>query len=186
MRRRFQVPIFIITILILSSVPIRAQDYLIGPDDALKITIYREEDMDREVRVSSDGYISFPLLGKVKVEGLTVPELENSLSEGLKRYLKNPQVTVFIQEYSTITVSGQVEKPGSYSLRGEVSVIEAISLAGGFTKIAAKNGVKVMRLDNGKKKTIIVRVADISRKGDKTEDVQLKRGDILFVPESLF
>ena len=186
MRRRFQVPIFIITILILSSVPIKAQDYLVGPDDALKITIYREEDMDREVRVSSDGYISFPLLGKVKVEGLTVPELENSLSEGLKRYLKNPQVTVFIQEYSTITVSGQVEKPGSYSLRGEVSVIEAISLAGGFTKIAAKNGVKVMRLDNGKKKTIIVRVADISRKGDKTEDVQLKRGDILFVPESLF
>lgn len=163
-----------------------AQDYLIGPDDVLKITVYREEDMDRTVRVSSDGYISFPLLGKVKAEGLTVSGLERSLIMELIKYLKNPQVTVFIQEYGTITVSGQVEKPGSYPLKGEMSVIEAISMAGGFTKIAAQNGVKVMRLEEGKKKTILVRVADISKKGDKTKDIPLKRGDIVFVPESLF
>jgi polysaccharide export outer membrane protein len=186
MFKRFQTSIFIIAILSLSSGLIWAQDYLIGPDDALKITVYREEDMDREVRVSSDGYISFPLLGKVKVEGMTVSELENNLTAGLKKFLKNPQVSVYIQEYSTITVSGQVQKPGSFPLRGEMSVIEAISMAGGFTKIAAQNGVKVMRLENGKKKTILVRVADISKKGDKSEDVLLKRGDIVYVPESLF
>jgi len=163
-----------------------AQDYHLGPDDALKITVYREDELEREVRVSSDGYISFPLLGKVKAEGLTVPELENRLTEGLKRYLKRPQVTVFIQEYSTITVTGQVRKPDSYPLRGELTVIEAIGLAGGFTKIASRNNVKVMRIENGEKKTITVRVADISKKGDKTKDISLKRGDIVFVPESLF
>ena len=163
-----------------------AQDYLIGPDDVLKISVYREEDMEREVRVSSDGFISYPLLGKVKAEGLTVPELESNFTEGLRKYLKNPQVTAFIQEYSTITVSGQVKSPGSYPLRGEMSVLEAISMAGGFTKIAAQNAVKVMRLEKGKKKTIIVRVADISKKGDKSKDISLKRGDIVFVPESLF
>jgi polysaccharide export outer membrane protein len=186
MHKRFQIPIFIITILILSSVPIRAQDYLIGSDDVLKITVYREEDMDREVRVSSDGYISFPLLNRVKAEGLTVQKLERNLIMELTRYLKNPQITVFIQEYGTITVSGQVEKPGSYPLKGEISVIEAISIAGGFTKIAAQNAVKVMRLEGDKKNTILVRVADISKKGDKSKDIPLKRGDIVFVPESLF
>ena len=163
-----------------------AQDYRLGPDDALKISVYREDELEREVRVSSDGYISFPLLGKVKAEGLTVSELENSLTEGLRKYLKKPQVTVYIEEYSTITVSGQVEEPGAYPLKGKLTVIEAISLAGGFTKIAARNDVKIMRIENGKKKMIRVRVADISKKGDLTKDVSLKRGDIVFVPESLF
>jgi polysaccharide export outer membrane protein len=104
----------------------------------------------------------------------------------LVRYLKDPRVSVFIEEYATITVSGQVEEPGSFSLKGELTVIEAISMAGGFTKIAAKNAVKVMRLQDGKKKAILVRVADISKRGDKSQDMPLKRGDIVFVPESLF
>ncbi|MFH1640904.1 MAG: polysaccharide biosynthesis/export family protein [Candidatus Omnitrophota bacterium] len=186
MRKRFRIPIFIITILILSSLSIKAQDYLIGPDDVLKITVYREEDMEREVRVSSDGYISFPLLGKVKVEELTVPELERDMMMELIKYLKNPQVTVFIKEYSTISVTGQVNEPGSFPLRGELSVIEAIGLAKGFTKIAAQNSVKIMRMEDGKKKTITVKVAGISRRGDKSKDVALKRGDIIYVPESLF
>ena len=162
-----------------------AQDYCLGPDDVLKITVYREEDMDRTVRVSTDGYISFPLAGNIKVEGLTVPELERAMAMELIRYLKNPRVSVFIEEYATITVSGQVEEPGSFSLKGELTVIEAISMAGGFTKIAAKNAVKVMRLQDGKKKAILVRVADISKRGDKSQDIPLKRSDIVFVPESL-
>lgn len=163
-----------------------AQDYRLGPDDVLEITVYREKELDRKVRISSDGYMSFPLLGKVKAGNLTVSELENNLIMGLKKYLKNPQVTVFISQYSTITVSGQVKKPGSYPLKGRLTVIEAISLAGGFTKIAAKNKVKVMRLENNEEKTILVKVASINKRGDKLEDVSLKRGDIVFVPESLF
>jgi len=186
MRRRLQIPIFIITILILSSVPIKAQDYLVGPDDVLKITVYREEDMDRTVRVSADGYISFPMIGNVKVGGLSVAELERAMALELIRFLKNPKVSVFIEEYATITVSGQVEKPGSFSLKGGLTVVEAISMAGGFTKIAAKNAVKIMRLENGEKKSITVKVADISKRGDKSKDVSLKRGDIVYVPESLF
>jgi len=183
MRRFF---LFSLVSCVLCLVSAWAQDYRLGPDDVLNITVYREEELNREVRISSDGYISFPLLGKVRAEGFTVPELENSLAESLKRYLKNPQVTVFIKEYSTITVSGQVEKPGSYPLKGELTVLEAISLAGGFTKIAARNKVKVMRLEDGEKKTVIVRVADIGKRGDKSKDVFLERGDIVFVPESLF
>ena len=169
------------------SLSLLAQDYRLGPDDVLNITVYREGELNRVVRISANGYISFPLLGKVKADAFTVSEMERSLEDGLKRYLKKPQVTVFIKEYSTITVSGQVEKPGSYPLKGELTVIEAISLAQGFTKIAARNKVKIMRVnENGGKERIIVRVADISKRGDKSQDVALNRGDIVFVPESLF
>jgi polysaccharide export outer membrane protein len=183
--KKYTGTLFIIFIFVFSPY-IWAQDYRLGPDDVLKINVYREEDMDRTVRVSTDGYISFPLAGNVKAEGLTVSELERAMAMELVRYLKDPRVSVFIEEYATITVSGQVEKPGSFSLKGELTVIEAISMAGGFTKIAAKNAVKVMRLQDGKKKAILVRVADISKRGDKSQDMPLKRGDIVFVPESLF
>lgn len=176
---------FILLSILLAGI-INAQDYFIGTDDVLNITVYREEDMDRVVRVSPDGYISLPLLDQVKVEGLTVPELEYKIREELKKYIKNPQVTVFIREYGTVTVSGQVKSPGSYPLKGELSVLEAISMAGGFTKVAAQNGVRVMRLEDNKKKTIYVRVADISKRGDKSKDIVLKRGDIIYVPETLF
>ncbi len=160
-----------------------AQDYRLGPDDVIKITVYREAELDREVRVSADGYISFPLLGKVKTEGLTVSEFEKNLTERLRRYIKKPQVTVFINEYSTITVTGQVVKPDSYPLKGQLTVLEAIGLAGGFTEFAGQDDVTVIRIEDGKKKTIKVSVADISKTGDKTKDVALKRGDIVFVPE---
>ncbi len=179
---------FVLLILLFlgNSLCAQAQGYRLGPDDALKITVYREDELERDVRISSDGYISFPLLGKVKAGDLTVSELENKLTEGLKKYLKKPQVTVFIEEYSTITVTGQVEKPDSYPLRGELTVIEAIGLAGGFTKIAARNNVRIMRVEDGEKKTIRVKVAEISKKGNRTMDVPLRRGDVVFVPESLF
>jgi polysaccharide export outer membrane protein len=112
--------------------------------------------------------------------------LELLIEQMLKRYIKNPQVTVFIEEYSTVTVSGQVRRPGSYPLKGELSVLEVISLAGDFTKIAARNNVKVLRRENGEEKIIRVRVADIRKTGDKSKDVLLRRGDIVVVPESLF
>ena len=171
---------------VLLPMPVHAQDYRLGPDDVLEITVYREDELYREVRISSSGSISFPLLGDVKAEGLTTNELEKTLEEKLLKFLKKPQVTVFIKEYSTISVTGQVNEPGSFPLRGELSVIEAIGMAKGFTKVAGQNDVKIMRMENGQKKTITVKVNDISRRGDKTKDVPLRRGDIVYVPESLF
>ncbi|MEI9477819.1 MAG: polysaccharide biosynthesis/export family protein [Deltaproteobacteria bacterium] len=174
-------------IAVLLPMSLHAEDYRLGPDDVLEITVYREDELYREIRISSDGNISFPLLGEVKAEGLTPYEFQSALEEKLKKYLKKPQVTVFIKEYSTISVTGQVNQPGSFPLKGQLSVIEAIGLAKGFTKIAGQNSVKIMRMEkNGEKKTLTVKVRDISKKGDKSKDVQLERGDIVFVPESLF
>jgi len=167
-------------------ITLQAQEYCLGPDDVIAISVYREDELNRTLRIAPDGYVSFPLLGKVKAEGYTISELEDKLTRDLKKYLKKPQVTVFIQEYSTITVSGQVAKPGSYPLKGALTALEAISLAGGFTKIAARNDVRVMRIEDGDTITYVIKVADMNKKGDLSGDISLKRGDVVYVPESLF
>ena len=178
--------IFIILAMCLGAVSVSAQDYCVGADDVLEINVYREPELDTKTRISTEGYISLPLLGKVQVGGLTVMELEEFLSKKLGRYLKHPQVTVFISEYSKITVTGEVEDPGVFELKERLTVIGAINLAGGFSKLAARNNVKVIRMVDGKEVVEVVRVADISKRGDKAKDIPLKRGDIVFVPETLF
>lgn len=167
-----------------------SSEYKLGPENVLQIDVYYgpDKELSRKVRVSPNGYISFPLLGEVKVKGLTVSEIEEELTYLLEKdYLVNPQVSIFIEEYSTVSILGQVNEPGSYPIRGNLSVIELISTAGGFTKIAATNDVKVIRTNpNGRKTTIKVKANDIINKGREDEDVQLKAGDIVTVAESFF
>ena len=167
-----------------------SSEYKLGPENVLQIDVYYgpDKELSRKVRVSPNGYISFLLLGEVKVKGLTVSEIEEELTYLLEKdYLVNPQVSIFIEEYSTVSILGQVNEPGSYPIRGNLSVIELISTAGGFTKIAATNDVKVIRTNpNGRKTTIKVKANDIINKGREDEDVQLKAGDIVTVAESFF
>ncbi len=164
--------------------------YKIGPENVLQIDVYygRDKELSRKVRVSSRGRITFPLLGDVEVSGLTVAELEKKLTELLDRdYLVNPQVSVFIEQYSTVSILGQVKEPGSFEIKGKLTLIEAISLAGGFTKIAATNDVRIMRtMPDGTKSTIKVKANDIINKGREEDDVLLHPGDIITVPESFF
>ncbi|MBD3379576.1 MAG: polysaccharide export protein [Candidatus Omnitrophica bacterium] len=165
-------------------------EYRIGPENVLVINVFygRDREMERKVRVSSKGMINFPLLGEVRAAGLTINELENKLTRLLEKdYLVNPQVSVFIEEYSTVSVIGQVNAPGNFEIKGKLSVVEVISLAGGFTKIANTNAVKIIRtLPDGSKISIPVRVNDIINKGQEEDDVQLEPGDIVTVPESFF
>lgn len=164
--------------------------YKIGPENVLQIDVYygRDQELSRKVRVSSRGQISFPLLGEVAAAGLTVAELEKKLTDLLDRdYLVNPQVSVFIEQYSTVSILGQVEEPGSFEIKGSLTLIELISLAGGFTKIAATNDVRIIRTKlDGSKTTIKVKAHDIINKGREDDDIQLEPGDIVTVPESFF
>jgi polysaccharide biosynthesis/export protein len=164
--------------------------YRIGPENVLQIDVYygRDRELSRRVRVSSRGLITFPLLGEVPVAGLTVADLEKDLTELLEKdYLVNPQVSVFIEEYSTVSILGQVAEPGSYEIKGSLTAIELISLAGGFTRIAATNDVRIMRnRPDGTRQTIRLKANDIINKGREDEDVVLESGDIVTVPESFF
>lgn len=166
-------------------------NYHIQPEDVLKITVYEHDDLETRARVSSEGEISFPLLDKVQVAGLTVREMENRLKTALEKdYLVSAQVQVFIEEYHAkeVTVLGAVEKPGRYELHREkpTTVLEAIAMAGGFSKVASQNGTRIIRTRDDKEEAIPVRVTDITKKGKQDYNVTIQPGDIVYVPESFF
>ena len=144
--------------------------------------------ISQKVRVSSRNFITFPLVGEVDVEGLTVSELENKLYTLLEKdYLVNPQVSVVIEEYSTVSVMGEVKKPGAYPIKGKLTVVEAISLAEGFSKIASPNRAKIVRTNaDGTKTEIPVRLNDIINGKKQKNNIYLQAGDVVVVPESLF
>ncbi len=161
-----------------------------GPENLLQIDVHYGKDglISQKVRVSSKNQITFPLIGEVDVNGLTVSELETKLYTLLEKdYLVNPQVNVVIEEYSTVSVMGEVKKPGSYPIKGRLTVVEAVSLAEGFTKIASPNRTKIIRTNaDGTKTEIPVRLADIMRGGRQKSNINLQGGDVVVVAESLF
>lgn len=177
---------------ILSTVKKRDKsNYKIGPADLLEISVFREKDMDRVIRVSQKGSVSFPLVGVIELGGLPVIEAEEKLSSELSKFLVSPQVTIFIKEYGNkqVYVLGEVEKPGSYELPTEakLTVLEAISMAGGFSKIAAKDRTKVIRgTDDGKSQSFDVEVSAITKRGEKEKDLPLEPNDVVYVPQSFF
>lgn len=165
--------------------------YKLQPTDVVNITVHDHPDLTTKARLTSDGSISFPLIGKVEAKGLTVQELERKIKEGLEQsYLVKAEVLVFIEEYHPrqVSVLGEVNKPGKYEMpvEKELTVIEAIALAGGFTKDADLNGTRVMRMEDGKKKTIKIKAKNITEKGEKDKDIVLQSDDVVFVPESFF
>ena len=263
-------------------------DYRMGGYDVMNIAVYEEKDLSREaVRVSADGYISFALIGRIKVDNLTTSEIEKLISRRLaeEQYLLDAHVSVLVTEYNSkrFLVLGAVEKPGSYSLKArervlnaisraggvrraresyyeragkkgmiirtenpntdqeckivinldlqgllkgrdqisnifmadkdvlfiptaehfniigqvknpgsyaiperEIALVEAISMAGGFTRIAARNRTRIIRVEDGVEKIIEVKIDAIIKAGKKIQDVPIKPGDVIVVPESFF
>jgi protein involved in polysaccharide export with SLBB domain len=174
----------------LSNIEGKGGDYRISPADLLEVTIYGNKDLDRQVRVSQNGSVSFPLIGAVTVGGMSVVDAEKALSDKLKDYLVSPQVTIFIKEYGNkkVFVFGQVAKPGSYDLPTEakLTVLEAVSMAGGFTPIAAADRTRVIRNVKGKSETFVVQVSAVTKRGQKEKDIPLEPNDVIYVPQSFF
>ena len=181
-----------LSLALLAETMLFAEDnaYCVGPENLLQIDVHygKDSQISQKVRVSSRGMINFPLIGEVEVNGLTVSELTKKLYTLLEKdFLVNPQVSVVIEEYSTVSVMGEVKKPGSYPIKGKLTVVEAISLAEGFTKIASPNRAKVIRTGaDGAKIEIPVRISDIVNKGSQEGDISLQGGDVIIIPESLF
>ncbi len=167
-----------------------SDDYLLQPGDLIEVKVFMENGMDRTVRISGQGFITFPMVGNIKISDHSVSSAEAAISQGLKKYLLNPQVSMLIKEYGnkTVYVLGQVTKPSAIQLPPErpLTVLEAISSVGGFTEIAAQSKVRVLRETDGKHQNIDIDVSQITKMGDKSLDIALKPGDVVFVPQSLF
>lgn len=165
--------------------------YKLQPTDVLIITVNGQPTLDTKTRVSSDGYITFPLLGKVSVGGLTVQDLEAHLKMLLEKdYLVSAQVVVFIEQYHPrqVSVIGEVNKPGKYDMPEEkdMTLLEAIAMAGGFTKNAYLKKIKIMRIKDGVKEIFAVDVRDITIHDMKEKDAVLEPEDVVIIPESFF
>ena len=168
-----------------------SQEYRIQAEDVLQVAVYEEPDLTTKARVAGSGDIMVPLLGHVAVQGLTVSEAQEKITKALgEDYLVNPQVQVFIDSYHTrnVFVTGSVNKPGSYPLPSgkPTTLMEAIAMAGGFREDAAVNSTRIIRLQDGKETTLVVKAKDIVKKGDKSKDVEVFPNDVVFVPESIF
>ena len=165
----------------------KQEDYRIGIGDLLEIEVYDEPDLTREVRVLTDGYISLPLMGRIRAAERTVSELQNEIDRLLgEKYLVNPQVTVFVKEFSNIFVFGEVKNPGSFPLTGTMTVFEAITLAGGFTEVANPAKVKIIHEEDGKEIAFEVNVEQLTKRGDASQDRELQANDRVIVPRSFF
>lgn len=151
--------------------------YRLGSGDAITIRVLGEDDLKREkIRLSDAGTISFPILGELKVLGITVGELERMITNGLRgRYLLNPTVTVSIDEYRLFFINGQVQKPGGYPFIPGLTVSKAVALAGGFRERASQQKIFVIRDDDP---THTPRRLNLNS--------MLYPGDILTVEESFF
>jgi len=174
-----------------SNVHAEKSQYKLQPLDVISITVHQQPDLNTKTRVAADGSISFPLIGKIASAGLTVQELEQKIKELLeKNYLVKAEVLVFIEEYRArqVSVTGEVNNAGKFNIpiERDITLLEAVAMAGGFTKDADINRTKVLREENGEKKAITIRVKDITDKDQKDENIVLRPDDIIVVPKRFF
>lgn len=160
--------------------------YTIGPDNFILIRILGESDTQQTFRVDESGYITHPLVGRIKVAGKTVSEAEHLMEEVLKGdYLLNPNVTILVLEHSRFSILGEVRNPGHYEISGQLRLVEAISMAGGFTPVANQKKVKIIRKSNEGETKLEKNVEDVVQ-GRKEDDVLIQPGDIINVSKSFF
>lgn len=171
---------FLFTLLLFFFVvPVFGQEYTVGENDVLKISVYGHDDLTTTVRVSGDGTITLPLLDKVKVTGLSSTQISDKITTLLaKGYIVSPQVNVFVADFRSrvFYVSGEVKKPDAYQFEENMTVIKAITRAGGFTDSASKNSVTIVRKINDREQVV--------EKVEMHKSIQPE--DLIIVPESIF
>lgn len=163
-----------------------APDFRIGAGDVLHISVWNDKDLERTVTVRPDGKISFPLLNDIPASGSTAMQLQKTISAGLKQYITNPQVSVVVEAVNSFTVSvlGEVQKPGRYEMQsGKATVLDALAMAGGLSPYANRSRIHVLR-DSAKGDTqqIPFRYGRAVSMNPGNADFCVNPGDIIIVP----
>jgi polysaccharide biosynthesis/export protein len=165
--------------------PADDESYVIGVDDVLGISVWKEPEISRVVPVRSDGKISLPLVGEVDAADRTPKQLKVALTEKLKNYISEPEVTVIVQETRSkkYNILGQVTRPGSYFLSNSVTVLDAIAQAGGFRDFAKKKSIYVLRKNpDGSDSRLPFNYKDVIAGKNTAQNVKLQAGDTVVVP----
>lgn len=183
--------------IVLAVMPVHAEDampaslvsqlepgYRLGAEDVLLVSVWKDEQLTREVVVRPDGMFSFPLVGDIQAENQTVEDIRGELVKRLTKYIPNPNVSVSVTKVASykVYVVGRVNKPGEYVIGHYTDVLQALSLAGGLTPFAGENDIKVMRRVRGGQQAIPFRYGDIRKGRDLEQNILLQRGDVVMVP----
>ena len=159
-------------------------NYIIGGQDVLDISVWKEPDLTRSVPVRPDGKISLPLLNDVQAAGLTPAQLASQITDSLKKFVTNPQVTVIVSAINSqrVYILGEVNRAGAYPLLPQMTVLQALSSAGGFTQFANPKKIYVMRTSNGKQEKYPFNYNDVIKGKQSDENIVLKPGDTIVIP----
>jgi polysaccharide biosynthesis/export protein len=170
-------------------VPALAQEppggaYTVQPGDILEVSVWQEEDLQREVLVRPDGRFSFPLVGDIDATGKTVGDLRNEIAESLQKFIPDLVVTVTVKEIlgNKIFVLGQVNNPGQFVVNPRVDVMQALSMAGGTTPFAALNDIVILRRDGDTQSALRFAYKDVERGRSLEQNIILHSGDVVVVP----
>ena len=169
---------------IAADAPVAEPAYLLGPEDVLKVAVWKDEHLTQETVVRPDGMITFPLIGDVVASGRTVDDVRNEIAKRLIKYIPNPNVTVTVLKVLSyrIYVLGRVNKPGEYQVGHHTDVLQALSMAGGLTPYAAENDIKVIRRNGLDEQVFPFRYGDAQKGRDLRQNILLQRGDLVMVP----
>jgi polysaccharide export outer membrane protein len=170
--------------------PQEADQYLIGPGDTLQVFVWREPDLSVTVPVRPDGKISTPLVENMVAVGKTPSQLARDMEGVLGEYVRSPTVNVIVTDavstYSQVKVVGQVKVPQALPYRDGMKVLDVLLAVGGLAEFAAGNRAKIVRVEGGKTLELRVRLDDLLNKGDIRQNLPVKPGDVLVIPQSRF
>jgi polysaccharide biosynthesis/export protein len=173
-----------------ASAKAAGSDYIIGPGDSLEVFVWRNPELSVTVPVRPDGKISTPLVEDMVAVGKTSPQLARDMEKVLSEYVRSPKVNIIVTQaasaFSLVKVVGQVVKPQALPYREGMRVLDAILAVGGLTQFASGNRARIVRNENGHETVIHVKLANLVNGGDVNENVPLKPGDVLVVPQSMF
>lgn len=160
------------------------KDYLIGPEDILEISVWKDKDLTQRVGVRPDGKISFPLIGDVAVAGHTVEWVKDAITKKVREYVPDAVVSVMMLQIKGMQISivGKVEKPGGSSTIRKINVMQALGYAGGLTKFADEDDIIILRTVNGKQTTIHFDYSEVKKGKNLEQNIWLKDGDVIVVP----
>ena len=185
--RRFVLTVLCLMMAIGASLPSRAQqppDYQLNPGDQLDIAVWKELELTKTVIVRPDGKFNFPLCGEVVAAGRTIVQVQQEITNKLKTYIPEAVVTVAVKELDgyRVYVIGQVNKPGSYVMNPRMNVLQALSVAGGFTPFAALNDIVVLRGAGPQQHTLPFHYGEVVKGRNLPQNLQLEAGDVVVVP----
>jgi polysaccharide export outer membrane protein len=161
-----------------------ASEYIVGEADVLNVNVWKEPEVSQTVVVRTDGNISLPLINEVKVSGLTPLQIQNLIASRLKSFLNNPQVTVTVTDIRSkrAFITGEVIRPGSYSLNAQTTVLQLIAQAGGFTPFAKRDSIVVLRNEEGKLQKLKFKYKQVVQGKNTEQNISLHPGDTVVVP----